>query len=197
MRLARNLAAGLCLVGLLAAPAAAQDMTKGLILGFGGGKLSPSPAGTDGGMLPSIIVGGYTTLPLTKHIGLTIEAEYNQKHAKATTGATVSDIKIDYLEVPVMAKLPLFKGFYMHEGIQFAYPLQARTETEGTGKAVDFRDNTTKPDVGLVISLGKAIHDPNVMLEGRYDGGLRKVNTTPGALVQRTRQFALVLRASF
>jgi hypothetical protein len=91
-----------------------------------------------------------------------------------------------------MAKLPLFKGFYMEEGIGFGFPINAKAET-GTTTA-DVKSTLTNPDMGLIISGGRAITS-NVMIEGRYDGGLRRLSTTPNALTQRTRSFALILRA--
>jgi hypothetical protein len=177
---------------LSAAPARAQEVSKGLLVGFDSSRISPDPSGTSISMKSGFLAGGYVALPVKKTIGVIIEAEYNQKHAAATTGNITSELKLDYLEVPVMAKLPLFKGFYMEEGAAFGFPVRANTETGTT--TTDVKNTVTNPDVSLIISAGKAINSA-WMIEGRYDGGVRHLMTTAGSPVQRTRSFAVILRA--
>jgi hypothetical protein len=199
MILVRKIAIGVCLLGLSATSALAQDvsMTKGVVVGFAGARLNPAPDGIDVGMKKGIIAGGFVTLPVSKKIGLTIEAEFSQKHSKATAGTVETNIKLDYLAVPVLATIPIAKGFYTTDGISLDFPLQARTETVGTTKATDFKSSVTNPDFGVIVSVGHTLGTPQVMLEGRFDAGLRKVIKTDGAVDQKNQSLALVLRASF
>ena len=37
-----------------------------------------------------------------------------------------SDLKLDYLEIPVLAKLKLFKSIYMLEGVAFGFRMNAK-----------------------------------------------------------------------
>jgi hypothetical protein len=190
MRIAGVLAAGLCLVGISVAPARAEDFSKGLEVGFSESKISPSPNGVTVSYSPGVLAGGYIFIPWKRAISFQVEAVYAQKHSSAQVGSTTSNLKLDYIEVPLLVKMPMFKGIYMLEGVGLAFPIRAQVETGST--TVDNKSNTTSPDVTLIIAGGHQIHN-NWFLEGRYDGGLRSTDST-GVTVARTRSFAIIAR---
>lgn len=194
MNIARRLAAGLCLLGLAAAPARAQGPTAGVEAGVSFSRISPALDGQSVSMKPGLLAGVYAVVPLLKTVGIQLELVYAQKNSQLTTAGRTSDLKLDYVEIPVLAKLPIFKGIYILEGASFDIPVRGRTQASG-GAEVDIKSQLTNPDVGMVIAGGVPIQ--NFAIEGRYEGGFRKINNTAGAAIQRHRSFSFLARVHF
>lgn len=188
MRLGIAVVAGVGLLCVLAAPAAAQtDATVGVEGGVTISHVAPAASGQTDSYGAGLLAGVFGYAPVSKTIGVLIEADYWQKHGQVGT----TDLNLDYIEVPVMAKLPLFKGLYMTEGVGFGFPVRAQLKTSG-GAETDIKDSTTSPDVGIIIGGGFAIQ--NVGIELRYDGGFRNVSTLATAAAQKNRSWAVLLR---
>lgn len=188
MRFGIALVGGVGLLGVLAAPVAAQtDATVGVDAGVTISKVSPAASGQTVSYGTGLLAGGFGYVPVSKTIGVLIEADYWQKYSQVNT----TDMKLDYIEIPVMAKLPLFKGLYMTEGAGFAFPVRAQLKTSG-GVETDIKTDTTSPDVGIIIGGGFAVQ--NVGIELRYDGGFRNVSSLATAAAQKNRSWAVLLR---
>lgn len=195
MSLARVLVAGLCLVGLSVAPALAQGPTGGLEAGVSFSQISPAAVGESVRLSPGLLAGVYAVLPLRKLVSIQPEVVYAQKHSHLTmtSGSTVqtTNLKLDYLEIPILVKLPLFHSIYILEGAAFGWPVRAKLEP-ASGAEQDIKSQTTSPDIGLVIGGGVALQQ--FAIEGRFDEGLRTINSTAGSPVQRNRSFSILAR---
>ncbi len=110
------------------------------------GELQPGDPGRRGSIF----------IPWKRAISFQLEAVYAQKHSSAQVGSTTSNLKLDYIEVPFLVKMPMFKGIYMLEGVGLAFPVRAQVETGST--TLDTKSNTTSPDVTLVIAGGHQLH---------------------------------------
>lgn len=195
MRIARLLAIGLCLVGLSVVPALAQRPTGGVEVGGGVSKVSPPGTAQSVSVSPGVLAGVYAVFPVLKTMSFQPEVIYSRKGSELSTavGATTQgvNLNLDYLEVPLLARMAMFKGIYMTEGIALGFPARAEVNS-ASGATTDVKSQVTSPDVGIVIGGGVSIQKAAV--EFRYTGGVRRVNTTAGTAVQRNRSYVSLVR---
>ena len=191
MRVVRVLVFGLSLLAISALPAAAQGVAGGVEAGISLSRVSPDAAGQTISMSEGFLAGAYVDIPVVTLAGLHIEAVYAQKYSSLGIS---TDLKLDYFEIPVLAKLKLFKGIYMLEGIGIGIPVRARVQPS-SGAERDISSQVSKPDVGLIIA-GDVPVSGRVAIELRYDGGFNDVSATAGA-VQRNRSWSALARIHF
>ncbi len=184
-------AVALCLLGLSVAPARAQAKPgpqAGVVVGLSMSNVSPAAPGEDISRAPGLLAGVYVALQPWVPVGITIEAVYAQKNTHVSSH---TDQKFDYFEVPVMARLKLFKGIYMLEGVAFGFPLRARLVTEPNNTTFDVKDQVSSPEIAMVMAGGYPL-SPKVGIEFRYEGGFVKVFT--GDPVQHNRSLTGMVR---
>ena len=136
-------------------------------------------------------MGAYVIIPWLNSVAIQPELTYVQKrsHSSSTT-----DVRLDYIEVPVLARMRVFKGIYATEGVAFGFPVKAEV-VASSGATADIKSQITSPDVSIVIGGGGSIGIFGI--EIRYEGGFRQIDTTSTATVQRTRNFMLLGRMHF
>ena len=165
----------------------AESSTFGVEAGVTASRFSPDSPGESISMSSGAMVGLYAVAPIIKAVSFVPEVVYVQKYA-SRTGTTSADAKIEYIEIPLLAKLPFLWGTYFAEGVALGFPLSVKGFSQNLS-------NTTSPDVAIVIGGGVDIH--KLALEFRYDGGLRQINSIAGAPVQRTRSFIFLAKLHF
>jgi hypothetical protein len=191
MTLVRLVSGGLALTVLFACPARAQSSTApsgGFELGLNMSNVSPAEPGQSISRGPGLLAGAYVVSQVFTAVGIQVELLYSQKH---THLSSTSDMNIDEIEVPILAKLKLFKGIYMLEGAAVSFPVRARIQPS-SGAEQDIKGQVTSPDVGIVISGGYPFQ--KAAIEGRYEGGFRNVISTAGAAAQRSRTLSILVR---
>jgi hypothetical protein len=191
MKMARLVAVALCLVGFSVAPAFAQKPGPmgGLEVGLSMSRESPDIPGTDISRGPGLLAGGWVAFQPWVPVGIQLELVYAQKHMHLNSS---SDLKLDYLEVPLLARLKLFKSIYMLEGIAIGIPVSAKVSSS-SGTDTDIKSSIASPDIGMVIAGGVPIA-PKVSVEFRYEGGFKKVSNVDSAPVERLRSFTGIIR---
>ncbi len=190
MNLVRSTGVTVALLALSAPPAVAQPqaVSLGVEVGVNASRISPDLNGQSISRGAGMFIGGYVLIPAFSEVGIQIESAYSQKRTHLTSA---QDLVLNYFEVPVLAKLPLFKGLYLLPGLAFAFPVTAHLEPTG-GAPTDVKSQVTNPDIGLVVAVAYPIE--RVHVEGRYDGGFRNINSTAGAPTQRSRTFTFLAR---
>ena len=163
--------AGVWLAGMSAAPAFAQapvDPRAGGEIGAGMTYLTvPKDVSRDMGT--GIAAGVFAIVPLSSTYKLQPEVQWEHRQS---TGLG-SERRFDYLAVPILVRMTLFKGLYVDEGPSFHVPLRAKVTSGGVER--DVKDNT-RSDVSIVIGVGKRIGRAGI--EGRWDSGFRQVQKT-------------------
>lgn len=190
MSMARVIAVALCLTAVSAAPALAQRTAAGVEGAFSLSRISPDSPGTTISRGPGLLAGAYVLVPLFSTVGLQVELVYAQKNTHLTS---TSDLKLDYVELPILAKLKLVKTLYLVEGVALGFPVRAHTSTS-SGADLDVKSQIKTPDVGLVIGGGIPIR--KFAIEVRYEGGFKTVFTSADAF-QRNRSLSLLARVHF
>jgi len=178
--------AGVLVAGLSAAPAFGQvpaDPRAGGEIGAGMTYLTV-PEGTSRDMGTGIAAGLFAILPLAPTYALQPEIQW--EHRRSTVLGT--ERTFDYVAIPILVRMTLFKGIYVDEGPSFHLPLRAKVT--GGGVERDVKDNT-RSDVSIVIGVGKSVG--RVGIEGRWDTGFKQVQKTVqrGDVVTHHRSLAL------
>jgi hypothetical protein len=189
MKLAREFAVALCLIGLSVAPSFAQGVNAGVEVGLSMSRESPDLPGLTIERGPGLLAGGWVQVQPWVPVGIQIEVNYAQKHMHLSSS---SDLKLDYLQIPLLARLKLFKGIYMLEGVAIGFPVNAKV-SHSTGDDTDIKDSITSPDIGMIISGGIPV-STKVAIEFRYEGGFTKVSNVAAAPAEHLRSLSGIVR---
>ena len=188
MKAAKFLAASTCLLTLSAAPALAENATVGVEAGVTASRFSPSPDGESVTLGGGAIAGFYVVVPILKSVSFVPELVYVQRYASRTTAAGAGSEKIEYVQIPLLAKMPFYFHTYISEGVTVSFPVHVVGASQSLSQ-------TTSPDIGIVIGGGTDLG--KFAIEFRYDGGVRRVSTRDTDPIQRTRSFMLLVKLHF
>lgn len=178
----RTLAAACAFALLGAAPAFAQMPGLGI---KGGINLATQRTSGDGGgdeklkTLPAIVAGAFATFPLTSWLEFQPEVLYSVKGARAGIAGITSRVLIDYLEVPLLARVSRrggAMGYYIAGGPSAAFQMRARIRTKFSGSTdeIDIGDEIERVDFGAAIGGGVEIG--SLVIDGRYTHGLKDID---------------------
>lgn len=193
------------IVLLLAASCAAPARAQGFTLGVKGGVNFASQHSSGPTAAPTLdtrvagVVGGFVTLPLVSWLSVQAEGLYSMKGGKLKVSGIDTTLQIDYLEVPLLARLRLGSGprhFYAAGGVSPAFRLRARTATtfSSSTEEIDVADQVERFDLG--VTAGGGMQSGPLVFDGRYTQGLLDVDTdkTDG---NRTKNRAIAVTVGF
>jgi hypothetical protein len=140
-----------------------------------------------------LCLGGFTSLDLTKNFALQGEVLYTQKGAYDEEyvpfpgGILETTIKVDYLELPLLAKLlfptggGLVPSVYLGPAVAFEMGSSFEFELGGIKVEGDLTD-VKDVDIGLVLGTGLGFGPGPIgfLLDFRYTAGLVSIDDTPG-----------------
>ncbi len=100
-----------------------------------------------------------------------------------------SGMKLDYLNVPILVNVYLFKGFAIKAGIQPGFLLSAKDVEDVTGKGVaagydkhastDIKDYCNKVDFSIPVGISYEFNN-GIVIDGRYNFGLANIAKEDG-----------------
>jgi opacity protein-like surface antigen len=107
----------------------------------------------------------------------------------STQGASFGnqDRKLDYFNIPVMARLNLLKILYIEAGPQFGFLMSAKDGSE------DIKDDIESTDISLGIGAGVELFD-TFDLGLRYNMGTTDVTKAPGDYKNNVFQIGLAYK---
>ena len=184
--------------GFAATPAAAQT------IGF---KLGPTWATVDQedddsdaiDRLQSLGGGGFIRFGFM-NLGMQAEVLAVSKGFEVTTGATESQTKIEYVEVPILARFGMGAGAlapYVMAGVTPAFKYSCDQETGAL--QTDCSNTVKKFDLGAtgVAGLEFGMGGGHLFVEGRYTHGLLNIFEGTGDNDWKNRSFAAMAGYSF
>src|SRR4051812_15017692 len=124
MSFRQHLGASLVGVFLLAGSVHAENGTFGIEAGVAGSTLVSPDAAESITMRTGAVFGFYAVIPILKSLSFVPEVVYVQKHSSRTVGSVKTDLQLDYVELPLLAKMPLFRGTYIIEGVSLGFPVE-------------------------------------------------------------------------
>ena len=121
--------------------------------------------------------GLYGDLDLQGPIGIRGEVVYAMKGVKNDESASDLTVKLDYIEVPVMAKVGLGtgSGLFLLAGPAVGFKISSKLSSGSS--SMDYGDLVKPVDFGLVGGLGleASLGGTSVTLDVRYTWGMRAV----------------------
>ena len=108
---------------------------------------------TDGNGDPRIglVAGGEVEYQATDMVSITAGALYSMQGAKYKTAGITSTMKLDYINIPILANVYVAKGFAVKLGIQPAFNVNAKSTIKGMGQEItpDFKDGIKTVDFSI------------------------------------------------
>ncbi len=149
--------------------------------GLKGGYNSATLSGLDGNKaLSGFHVGALAEIDIV-FMSIQPELVYSTQGSAFDSG---DDVKLDYLNVPVMAKLNLLKILYLEAGPQFGFLLSAKDGSD------DIKDNLNSTDIAVGVGAGVELFDKfDVGL--RYNFGITDVNKEGDSVKNNVLQFGI------
>ena len=143
-------------------------------------------------------VGGlFVVVPSNSPFALQAEALYSQKGAQFESEGFESKVRLNFLEVPVLARFstPASNGssFHVFAGPSFGFKLSAEAvdSFEGEEETTDLDDDVKSFDLGLVIGAG--VEFGKFVIDGRYSWGMTDLNNDDTEdLKVKTRTFSVM-----
>lgn len=111
---------------------------------------------------------------LTDNIGLSAGVLYSMQGAKTTEDGADCTLKLDYLNVPILANFYVAKGFAVKLGVQPGFKLSSKAKAKGSGASVELDVDGIK-SVDLSIPVGVSYQYQNIVFDARYNWGVTKI----------------------
>ncbi len=180
----------------LAALSSAPAFGQGLGLGAKGG-LNVATQRFEGdapGLDPrlGIVAGVFATMPILSWLDLQAEGLYAMKGATLDIKGAGSSVGVEYLEVPILARLTRNRGgalqYFVTGGPSIGVRLRARVRTKfgNSTEERDVGDELERLDYGA--AAGGGIARGPLSLEGRYTLGLKDIDKDRSDTVKVTNR---------
>lgn len=144
-----------------------------------------------------LVAGLFVVVPTNSQFALQAEALYSQKGAQFEEDGFTSKVKLNFLEVPVLARFstPASNGtsFHVFAGPSLGFKLSAEAVDSfgGEEETTDLDDDVKSFDLGLV--LGAGVEFGRFIVDGRYSWGLTDINNDDTEDVKvKTRTFTVM-----
>jgi hypothetical protein len=187
----RLLPAALVLIVMFASSASAQ-ITYGAKAGVNFANVSFAGDDVPSSSRIGLLAGAFATVPLTGWLSVQPEAIYTVKGASIDIFDIESDYIVDYLEVPVLARVPIQRRVYLAVGPSIAFRIRARNRTSfgGSTEEVNIADDVESLDIGVVGAAG--LEMGRWVFDGRYTHGFSDTDADTSDNVKiRNRVFSV------
>ena len=111
---------------------------------------------------------------LTDNIGLSAGVLYSMQGFKTTEDGADCTLKLDYLNVPILANFYVAKGFAVKLGVQPGFKLSSKAEFKGSGGSKEVDVDGFK-SVDLSIPVGVSYQYQNIVFDARYNWGVTNI----------------------
>lgn len=194
----RTLALAASIVVLAAAPARAQWLNLGAKGGvdFATQRIS---GGTGSGPGPTqrigFVAGVFETLPLISWIDVQAEGLYTVRGSKVTFGSLTTTEEIDYLDVPVLARVKTGVGkwkLYGAGGPSTAFKLRARTRTSFSGSTQEIDIGNQVETIDFGVSMGGGVERGRLVIDARYTLGISDIDKDKTDATKTTNRTVVV-----
>ncbi|TRZ45161.1 porin family protein [Robertkochia solimangrovi] len=124
-------------------------------------------------MRTSFHIGGVAELIMSDSFSFQPEVIYSSQGGKQSYGDTDVTLKLDYINVPFMAKIYPVKGLSLEVGPQVGFLINDSVEFDGEDLSAEYEisDDLREVDFGANFGLGYKF-DNGFFLNGRYNLGL-------------------------
>jgi len=139
---------------------------------------------SEGSAKVGFIAGAEVEYQATSLVSVSLGALYSQQGTKGSDDEMSEQIKMDYINIPVLANVYVAKGLAVKLGLQPGFKVSAKAKTtgEGVSATVDLEkvfeaakvESYSIPSFCLSLPVGLSYEYKNVVLDARYNLGLTK-----------------------
>ena len=135
---------------------------------------------TDAGMKFGVVTGADLTYQLAEKFALSAGAFYSMQGAKDKDDGVTSTMKLDYINVPILANFYVIPGLAIKAGIQPGFNLghKYKTESSGTSHEIDLEKFKS---LDISIPIGASYEFSDFIIDARYNFGLTKLVDVSGS----------------
>lgn len=113
---------------------------------------------------------------VTDMIGVSAGLVYSMQGYKFSEGNVDTTVKLDYLNVPILANVYVAPGLAVKLGVQPGFKLSSKVKMEGSGTSIEGEsDDDGVKEFDLAIPVGVSYQYQNIVLDARYNWGVTKV----------------------
>ena len=125
----------------------------------------------------SFHIGGVAEFAISEKFSFQPELLYSAQGAKVEEDGYKVTLKMDYLNIPLMAKYYVTEGLSFEVGPQVGFLLSAKVKEEydGDSETVDIKDSMNSVDFGLNFGLGYKL-ESGLNFGAKYNLGLSEIN---------------------
>lgn len=150
-----------------------EDMSFGVKGGLNISSLSNiDEVGVNKDPLVGFHVGFFGEFMISDQFAIQPELLYSTQGVKLEADGEKGDLKLDYINIPIMAKYYVADAFSLELGPQIGFLVSAEGKSDGV--SVDIKDDTKSVDVSLGFGASYNFAE-NFMLGARYNLGLTRV----------------------
>jgi hypothetical protein len=125
-------------------------------------------------------IGGIVEVPISEKFSFQPEILYSSQGDKMTEEGMDISFKLDYLNLPLIAKYYLTEGFSLEAGPQIGFLLSSKVEAEGI--SIDIKDVMKGIDFGLNFGVGYKLEN-NLFFGARYNLGVANIVENNGSIL--------------
>ena len=118
----------------------------------------------------SFHIGALVEIPVTEKFSVQPELMYSGQGAK--DDSSDDELKLDYINLPIMAKFYVAEGFSLEAGPQVGFLINSKFEVDGQSE--DIKDETTGIDFGVNFGVGYKM-ETGLNFGARYNLGLSNI----------------------
>lgn len=112
---------------------------------------------------------------ITDNIGLSAGVLYSMQGAKASEESVDYTLKLDYLNVPILANFYVAKGLALKLGVQPGFKLSSKVKGEASGVTAELEVEDGVKSIDLSIPVGLSYQYQNIVFDARYNWGVTKI----------------------
>lgn len=121
-----------------------------------------------------LAVGAEFEYGVTDMIGISAGFLYSMQGAKTTIENVDATMKLDYLNVPILANVYVAPGLAVKLGIQPGFKLSSKFKAETSGVSAEADLDDVK-GFDISIPVGLSYQYQNIVLDARYNWGVTKI----------------------
>ena len=125
-------------------------------------------------------VGAVSEIPITEKFSVQPELLYSSQGDKGTFDGMDITFKLDYLNLPILAKYYVAERFSLEAGPQIGFLLSSKAE--GGGVSIDIKELFKSIDLGLGFGLGYKLEN-GINFTGRFNAGITNIIENNGYIL--------------
>ncbi|MFV5692305.1 porin family protein [Flavobacterium sp. LT1R49] len=174
-----------------------EDMSFGVKAGLNISSITNADQdGMNSKSLVGFHVGFFGEFMISNEFSIQPELLYSTQGVKLEVDGDKGDLKLDYINVPVMAKYYIADAFSLELGPQIGFLVSSKAKSGG--ESIDVKDDTKSIDVSLGFGANYNFAE-KFMLGARYNLGLTRVQKDlfPGESESKNSVFQISLGYKF